>query len=298
MTDLFALYGAPLPGLAEIPAGAVQFSPLTPGANRLEDLAPGALAGMVMLAPPGVVERRYVLALSLKALAPGARLTVMALKDKGGSRLKKELEAFGCTVGETSKKHHRICVVHGASDPAALDAAIADGAPQRVEDLGLWSQPGVFSWNRIDPGTALLAEQLPVLSGRGADLGCGVGFLSHAVLASPKVTALTLVDLDRRAFDAATRNVGDPRVKLVWGDVRTVEGLTDLDFVVMNPPFHDGGSEDRKLGQGFIRAAHAALSKGGVCWLVANRHLPYEAVLGELFTPRDAKERDGRLQGL
>ena len=92
------------------------------------------------------------------------------------------------------------------------------------------------------------------------------------------------VELDRRAFDCARRNVEDPRVSVEWADVRKVaEPLADLDFVVMNPPFHDGGAEDRALGQAFIRAASSALRKGGTLWLTANRHLPYEAVLNEAF---------------
>lgn len=44
-----------------------------------------------------------------------------------------------------------------------------------------------------------------------------------------------------------------------------------------------GGAGQETLGQAFIRAAAGALKRGGVCWLVANRHLPYETVLGELF---------------
>ena len=73
-------------------------------------------------------------------------------------------------------------------------------------------------------------------------------------------------------------------------DVRTT-GITpaSLDFVVMNPPFHDVGIEDKQLGQTFIRQAASLLRKGGTLWLVANRHLPYEALLAELFrtaTPR------------
>jgi 16S rRNA (guanine1207-N2)-methyltransferase len=90
------------------------------------------------------------------------------------------------------------------------------------------------------------------------------------------------MDIDRRAVDCAQRNVTDPRAAFAWADVRR-EGLAGLDFVVMNPPFHDGGAEDKALGQAFIRAAHGGLRDGGVLWLVANRHLPYEAVLGELF---------------
>ncbi|NWE54526.1 methyltransferase, partial [Brevundimonas sp. P7753] len=52
---------------------------------------------------------------------------------------------------------------------------------------------------------------------------------------------------------------------------------------VSNPPFHDGGTEDRRLGQNFIRQAAALLKTGGVLWLVANRHLPYEAELNAAF---------------
>jgi 16S rRNA (guanine1207-N2)-methyltransferase len=92
-----------------------------------------------------------------------------------------------------------------------------------------------------------------------------------------------LIDIDRRAIDAATRNVHDPRATLLWRDVREGSGLNGLDFVVMNPPFHDAGAEDRALGEAFIRRAAEALRPGGVCWLVANRHLPYEAALKALF---------------
>ncbi len=277
-----AVYGAPPPALAAPPAGALQLSPLVPGAKALESMTDGSLASLVMLAPPGTAERRYAVAHALRALEVGSRLTLMALKDKGGSRLRKELEAFGCAVAETSKRHHRICVVARPAAPPGIEEAIAAGAPRLLEDLGLWTQPGVFSWDRIDPGTALLAANLPPLSGRGADFGCGVGVLARAVLTSPAVERLAMIDLDSRAVDAARRNVSDPRADIQWADVRGA-GLSDLRFVVMNPPFHDGGAEDKALGQAFIRAAHAALGKGGTLWMVANRHLPYEAVLTELF---------------
>ena len=51
----------------------------------------------------------------------------------------------------------------------------------------------------------------------------------------------------------------------------------------MNPPFHDSGVENRALGLDFIDKAAASLRKGGTCWLVANRHLPYEATLARNF---------------
>ncbi len=282
--EISGVYGAPPRALADAPADAIQFSPLVPGAASLEAQPAETLAAMTMLAPPGTLERRYTLALALQALKPGAALTVLAPKDKGGARIADELRAFGCPVDERSKRHHRICVSTRPSTLEGVGEALSDGAARRVEALGLWSQPGVFSWSRIDPGSALLAQHLPALSGRGADLGCGAGFLSIVALASPKVSEISLTDIDRRAIEAARRNIDDPRARFLWADARSpAADLKDLDFVVMNPPFHEAGAEDQDLGKEFIVRASKMLRKGGVLWLTANRHLPYEAVMKPLF---------------
>jgi len=286
------VYGAPPPGLAVAPEGAWQVSPLIPGAEALEALSPDSLIAALIAAPPGTLERRYVLALALRALRAGAPLTILAPKDKGGSRLRSELEAFGCRVEELGRQHQRIC---HAARPAALigiEAAIAAGGPQRLSGAGPWTQPGVFSWDREDPGSQLLIATLPVLTGHGADLGCGIGVLAQAVLTNAAVTRLDLAEIDRRALDAARRNVDDPRVVFHWADVREGPPLEGLDFVVTNPPFHVEGQEDKALGQAFIRRGRRMLRPGGAFWIVANRHLPYEAVLTEAFG-RVALKADG-----
>ena len=283
------VYGTPPEDLVAVAAEATQFSPLIPGTLCLDTVAntsPASLNGLALLAPPAAVERRYTIAQALRALLPGARLVVLAPKNNGGSRIAQDLQALGCAFEETARRHHRICTTAGAGDENAIDAALEAGKARYVEDIGLWSQPGVFSWNRIDPGSALLLAHLPALAGRGADFGCGIGVLARAVLTSPKVTHLTLIDIDRRAIAMASRNMpnaDEARVTLLWADARTVTQLSGLDFVVMNPPFHEGGSENQALGQRFIQRAALALRSGGVCWLTANRHLPYEAILKPLF---------------
>src|SRR4051812_974114 len=103
MPGIHGVYGTPPKDLAPVPAGATQFSPLKVGAQALEELSPGSAASFAVLAPPGTLERRYVLALALRALRPGAALTALAPKDKGGSRIAKELEAFGCEVEADSR---------------------------------------------------------------------------------------------------------------------------------------------------------------------------------------------------
>ena len=278
------LYGHPPPALFSEPAGAIRVSPLEPTGQDLSAPPVQDFASALILAPPGRLEREWVLARALQLLPPGAEVIALAPNDRGGPRIAPALRALGCRVTDEPKRRHRICRTLSPESPEGLEAALEAGAARRDGGLGLWTQPGVFSWDRPDPGTILLLDVLPELRGRGADLGCGIGVIAIAVLKGRETTRLELWDLDRRALACAQKNVPDPRATFHHGDVRRMAGGGgDLDFVVMNPPFHDGGREDRALGAAFITAASARLRPGGVCWLTANRHLPYEAPLAAAF---------------
>lgn len=288
-------YGTPPESLVSLPSDTIQFSPLVPGAAALEACGPASLDSFTMLAPPGTLERRYALAQALRVLAPGADFHILAPKDRGGARLAGELRAMGCTLSEEARRHHRICV--GTRPPvlSGLDDTLAETGPRRIPPYDLWTQPGVFSWDRLDPGSALLIAHLPALSGHGADFGCGIGMLARGVLVSAAVRSLILIDIDRRAIEAARRNIEDGRATFRWSDLRQPDPtLAKLDFIVMNPPFHDGGAEERSLGRTFIGRAAEALRRGGRLWLTANRHLAYESVLTPLFrTVTTVVEADG-----
>lgn len=283
-TPQHLLYGSPPASLVTVPDHAVQTSPLMLGAKALESCATNSMQGATLLAPPSTLERRYVFAQALRALAVGAPLTALALKDKGGSRIASELKAFGCDVHEDSRNHYRICTTTRPEMPTGMDEAIEAGGPLQHPAHGLWTQAGIFSFDRIDTGSAALLKHLPMLKGAGADLGCGLGVLSNAALVSPDVTAITLIDNDRRAVAMAERNLADARATFVWADIRDdTLAARDLDFIIMNPPFHDQGIEDKSLGQLFITRAGQMLKSGGKCWLTANKHLPYEALLRAQF---------------
>ena len=199
-------------------------------------------------------------------------------KTDGIDSVLKELRPRGEGGEALSKAHGKIAVFTG------LDCADWRGTGDAVIDGRFHTAPGVFSADSVDPGSELLARALPkALKGRVADLGAGWGYLSDAILSREGVETLDLVEADCVALAMAEKNISDLRARFHWADARTFRPEAPLDHVVTNPPFHTGRKADASLGQAFIRQAATILRPKGALWLVANRHLPYEAVLKDAF---------------
>lgn len=249
-------------------------------------------AAAVLLLPPRQREQaRAEYARAAQRVSTGGLIAVAQSNAAGARSCQADMEHLLGPVQVLSK--HQCRVIWHAGErriDAALCAQWAQGDSSRlVEASGLWSRPGVFAWDRIDAASALLAQQLPrELCGSVADLGAAHGYLSRELLSRcPGVTALDLYETDARALDLARRNLQpwSERVPLVfhWHDVRA--GLPGrYDHIVCNPPFHGNDGRERiDLGQAFLQVAARSLRPGGSLWLVANRHLPYEATLAGHF---------------
>ncbi len=164
---------------------------------------------------------------------------------------------------------------------------------------GFHTAPGVFSADGIDPASRLLLETLPVKLGRRiADLGAGWGYLSARLLADEHIESVDMVEADRIALTCARRNVTDPRARLHWADAVGWSAPGPIDTVVMNPPFHTTRAADPGLGRGFIETAARILTPSGTLWVVANRHLPYEAALSANFRTTQEMAGDNRFKVL
>ena len=217
-------------------------------------------------------------------LAPGGTVVVAMPNTAGARRFEKLLaEAAGEVV---SLQKHKCRAFHATESddfkPSVFDAWRAGLLPQDISETSFVAQAGTFSANRIDPGSAFLAEHLPrTLQGTVADLGAGWGYLSDAILRRcPKVESLDLFEADARAMTCARANLSahDRPIRYHWHDVTT--GLPEkYDTIVMNPPFHTGQVTDVDLGFRFLQVAMASLGRDGELFFVANRQLPYEGVL-------------------
>ena len=275
----------------------------TAGWQVVDDLAgqQGSFELVLVLPPRQKDEARAVFARALALCAPGGRVVACQHNDEGARSGEADLKALAGLGGSLTKNHCRVFwtgPVDGSHDAALAQRWLAADAPRPIAAGRFISRPGVFAWDRIDPASALLVEHLPSrLAGIGADLGAGWGYLSAEVLARcAQVTRIDLYEAEGRALALARHNLADAgeRVSFHWGDVGA--GLAGkYDFVVTNPPFHTTNRTGRpELGQSFIKAAADGLRQGGRLLLVANRHLPYEEVLGERFSQIDVlAERDG-----
>ena len=228
----------------------------------------GDFAAALVVLPRAKAAQKALIA-QATALAP--LVLVDGQKHDGIDSILKAVKAEVPIIGSLAKAHGKLFWIERGSFP---DWGARDNAVD-----GFITRPGVFSADGPDKGSLALAAVLPLLRGEVGDLGAGWGFLARHILESDAVTGLHLVEADAVALDCARVNVTDPRARFHWADATKWRPPAPLDTVVSNPPFHAGRAGDPGLGRAFIAAAAAMLAPTGSFWMVANRHLPYEAEL-------------------
>lgn len=244
------------------------------------------------------LENRALIANAALRLAAGGILITAQQNTEGAKSLQSDCEALLGQVRFESKSKCR--VIWAGAD--ALNVELAHtwsmlDSVQPINGAEFLSRPGVFAWDRIDAGSSLLSENLPTdLAGRGADLGCGYGFLAaRALQSNPAITQVECFEADYRALELARLNLarfGERASGFHWHDVAQGVGQAEFDFILSNPPFHVGRADAPDLGLSFIAAASAALRKGGRFFMVANQHLAYEAALKQKFSEVRALVQD------
>lgn len=253
------------------------------GGWRVEDEAAPAAVALVVVPR----SRRLAQALVEEAARMAPLVLVDGQRDHGIDALWRELRERRPGAEGLALAHGRLVAVAGGTGFG--DWAMLSPAPGAD---GLLTLPGVFAEGGADRGSLLLAQALPArLPRRMADLGAGVGTLARAALARDGVESLDLVEAEALALGCARLNVTDARARFLWLDA-TAAPLGPYDGIVMNPPFHRGRAPDPSLGRAFIAAAARALAPSGQLWMVANRHLPYEATLAEAFREVEPLEGD------
>jgi 16S rRNA (guanine1207-N2)-methyltransferase len=160
------------------------------------------------------------------------------------------------------------------------------------------SKPGVFGWNKIDQGSALLLEQMPEFikrlniskedtTSRVLDLGCGYGYLLSAM---KDYSFETLVGTDNNAAAIqaaeATMKANDIDAQII--PANCAESINQkFDVIVCNPPFHQGFSVENEMTDRFLAATRRLLTSGGAAIFVVNTFIPLEAKAKNYFKKVD-----------
>lgn len=237
---------------------------------------------------------------ALKRVRANGWIVFAGGKEDGVQSMRKRLTGLGFEM-EHMPKYHGVAVWLKVSENAG-SAADALAARDVLVDGRFHTVPGMFSHDRVDEASEMLASRLPAdFSGNAADFGAGWGYLS-AMLAeqAPRTASIDLFEADYYALECAKKNLADLDSEIAlrfhWHDLVGEPVKSKFDLVMMNPPFHQGHAAEPSLGQAFIRAAAGALRQGGTLMLVANRGLPYESVLTETFRHHGETCRNARFK--
>jgi len=148
--------------------------------------------------------------------------------------------------------------------------------------LELETDAGVFSPNRLDPGTRLLLDQAPPPPPAGdlVDLGCGYGPVACVLAARSPGAKVWAVDVNERALELCARNAdraGLANVRCVTPDDASIPAVVDA--IWSNPPIRIGKPALHELLRAWLSrlrgpasGAGSAGGASGAC-LVVGRNL-------------------------
>jgi 16S rRNA (guanine1207-N2)-methyltransferase len=173
-----------------------------------------------------------------------------------------------------------------ARQPSAASQRRSVGLSLADVELSLTTDRGVFSTDRIDPGTRLLLQEAPHPTdamGTLLDLGCGYGPIAVTLARRAPAAAVWAVDVNERAVGLCAENavangmanvhpvVVDERGAGLAGAPDDVASLAEVRFdgIWSNPPIRIG----KVALHGLLTHWLDRLAPGGSAWLVVQRHL-------------------------
>lgn len=250
---------------------------------------------ILLKVPKGREHSRAYLWTAGQALRPGGSLYVAGPNNGGAKTVIKDAAVlFGTAPVLAYKSSHRIAL---ALRPDTLTAPPdwTDPPPWEIQtftitrpggEYTIITQPGLFSADHLDDGTALLLDHMPVKPGEEVlDIGCGYGIIG--LVAARAGAQVVMVDDNLLAVRCARASAAANRLAesctVLPGDMTSPVQDRRFDLIVSNPPFHDEFATTTSPGERLVRESYDRLHRGGHLRLVANRFLAYDRVMQQIF---------------
>lgn len=256
----------------------------------------GECDALIYYWPKSKQEARFQLCNILSLLPIGADVFVVGENRSGVRSAGKILKNY--TILNKIESAHRCSLYHGRLNVQSEFDLSYWWKIYTLHDLKIQTLPGVFSRDRLDPGSALLISTLKSSDwDKILDIGCGAGVIA-AMLArfSPKIN-LILSDVSAAALVASriTLATNGIKGKVIASDVYS--NITGhFDMIISNPPFHDSLKTSITTAETLIQGALRYLPLGGRLRIVANAFLPYLSKLDAVFGSHKVLAQNGRFK--
>lgn len=156
--------------------------------------------------------------------------------------------------------------------------------------------PGVFSAERVDPGTSVLLQHAPRPPATGAflDLGCGWGPIALTLGLRSPGAQVWAVDVNDRALDLTRSNAGSLGLTNVHaGMAHDVPPDLRFDLIWSNPPIRVG----KRVLHDLLLTWLPRLAPSGVAYLVVQRNLGSDSLQRWLTEQGHPAERFTSVKG-
>ena len=168
----------------------------------------------------------------------------------------------------------------------------------RLENLTIYSLPGVFSAAELDTGTELLLSTIDnKIKGKVLDLGCGAGVIGSMIKKRTPNAQITMTDIHAMALESARKTLSENQLQ---GEVYASDVFSDIegkfDLIISNPPFHDGIDTAYRAVTELITQAKWHLNQYGELRIVANAFLPYPELLRQHFNDYQVLAQTGKFK--
>lgn len=242
---------------------------------------------IVIYLPKAKARLQYVLDFAMSALTSDGEIWFVG-ENKGGIKsLGKNLkDDFNSIEKMAMGKHSAIVCAQGPQRKTTFNLDNYFITHENEHDLTLRSLPGVFSQEKLDKGTQVLLKFLPrKVKGRILDFGCGTGTIASYISQNREYEEIEMIDDDFLAVKSAQANIEANKIEFT--EAFASDGFSEIEgrynWIVSNPPFHQGIKTDYNVTETFLKQAKEYLKLSGKLLIVANEFLNYEVILREHF---------------
>ncbi|OHU88490.1 MULTISPECIES: methyltransferase [Pseudoalteromonas] len=227
---------------------------------------------------------------NIRAIASANTRLLVVGDNKGGVKsVEKQLKPFALQFYKLESAKH--CVLYEFSeltvnpgfDIKQYHSTFSVNVANKT--FNVVSVPGVFNHGKLDVGTELLLENIPVpYKGKVLDFGCGAGIIATFLGSQQSELRLFCSDVSALAIYATQQTLA---LNSLDADCILSDGLQEVsdqfNLIISNPPFHTGIATDYGIAERFLEQTKGFLKPSGQVQIVANNFLKYPPILEQQF---------------